>query len=310
MRRIVGIVMFAVGVLLFFGGRMKLLPGGAIWISAGVFAVLIGLICFGLSFVKQSQPAPDAPPPLAPADRITGVFYDPARIFSNLRHHPRWLVAFLVIALCTIIYNATFTQRLTPEVIAVAPIDKMIESGWIQGEQATQIREQTIEDAKTPAARVANPLNAVGFTFLLLLFEAGLFLLFVLMFGGGMNYWQALAVATYAMLPTLVIQFLLSTVLLYIKPLEAIDPIRDQQGLVRADLGLLFSSPDQHPFLYVIAGFIGLLTLYRLWLTATGLRETATRLGNGSAWAIALTMGILYLFFALTMAAIFPSFVS
>jgi hypothetical protein len=124
-----------------------------------------------------------------------------------------------------------------------------------------------------------------------------------------MDYWQALSVAAYALLPPLVIQYLLSTVLLYIKPVDQLDPIKDQQGLVRADLGLLFT-PAEHPTLYVIASFIGILALYRLWLTATGLRETGARLSNGTAWAIALTLGGLYLLFAVTLAAIFPTFVS
>ncbi|MDX6695104.1 MAG: hypothetical protein QOF02_2707 [Blastocatellia bacterium] len=308
MRRIVGIVLSVLGILLFVGGRMKLLPGGSVWGGPGFFSFLIGLVVIGLSFIKPPPPEADAPAPLSPADRITGVFYEPARIFQNLRHHPRWLAAFLVIALCTVIYQAAFTQRLTPEVIAAAPIDKLIESGWLQGEQATIAREQTIEAAKTPAARVTGPLNAVAITLLILLFEAALFLLCVLMFGGRMNYWQALSVAAYALMPPLVIQNLLSVVLLYVKPVDQLDPIKDQQGLVRADLGLLFT-PAEHPYLYVIASFLGILALYRLWLTATGLRETGLRLSNGSAWGIALTVGLLYMLFALTLAAIFPNFV-
>lgn len=309
MRRIVGIIFFVLGILLFVGGRMKLLPGGTIWGSTGFFASCIGAVIFGLSFIKRPEAEPDAPPPLSPAERILGVFYDPARVFRNLRSHPRWLAAFLVIALCTVIYTVAFTQRVTPEAIAVAPVDKLIESGWIQGEQANVIREQTIEAAKTPAARISTPLNGVGLLFLILLIEAALFLLCVLMFGGRMNYWQALSVACYALLPPLVIQNLLSVVLLYIKPVEELDPIKDQQGLVRADLGLLFS-PAENPYLYVIGSFIGVLALYRVWLTATGLRETGVRVSNGAAWAIALTLGVLYLLFVLLLAAIFPNFVT
>jgi hypothetical protein len=309
MRRIVGIVIFVVGLFLLIGGRLNILPGGNVWGGTGFFAILIGLLVFGLSFISLHQSEPDAPPPIAPAERIAGVFYEPARIFQNLRFHPRWLAAFLVIAFCTIIYQVAFTQRMTPEVIAVAPIDKLIEGGWLQGEQATLVREKTIEAARSPATRIVGPLNAVGVTFLILLFEAALFLLLALIFGGRMNYWQALSVAAYALLPPLVIQNLLSTVLLYVKPVDQLDPIKDQQGLVRADLGLLFT-PAEHPSLYVIASFIGILALYRLWLTATGLRETGARLSNGTAWAIALTLGGLYLLFAVTLAAIFPTFVS
>lgn len=309
MRRSAGIVIFAIGVLLVIIAFTKFLPGGGVLGSTGFFALFIGIVIFGLSFIRRPETGPDAPPPLAPAERVMGVFYDPSRIFQNLRFHPRWLAAFLVIALCTVLYNAAFTQRLTPETVALAPIDKLIESGWLQGEQAEKVREQTIERAKLPASRVVVPLNSVAVTFLILLIEAGLFLLCVLMFGGRMNYWQALSVSAYAMMPPFVIQSLLSTVLLYVKSVDQIDPIKDQQGLVRADLGLLFT-PADHPYLYVIGSFIGILTLYRLWLTATGLRESSKGISNGSAWTIALALGIIYLLFALIMSAIFPNFVS
>lgn len=309
MRRIVGIVMFVAGILLFVGGVAKLLPGGRVWVSTSILTTFIGAIVFALSFIRLPPPEPDAPPPLSPADRVMGVFYDPGRVFGNLRHHPRWLAGFLVLSLCMVIYTAAFTQRVTPKVIGAAPIDKLIDSGWIQGEQAAQIRARAIEDAEAPAARITTPLAGVGLTFIILLIEAALFLLFVMMFGGRMNYWQALSVATYAMLPPFVVQYLLSTLLLYLKPVEDINPISDQQGLVRADLSLLFS-PTEHLYLFVLCGFIGLLSLYRLWLTATGLRQTGVRVSQGSAWTIALLMGGLYLLFLITMAALFPNFVS
>lgn len=312
MRRIVGIIVFVVGVLLIAGIFLGIIPGGGSWFWSGVVGIISGAAIFGLSFVGSPQPAADAPPPLPPAERIAGVFYEPARIFQNLRHHPRWLAAFLVIAFSAVLYQTAFTQRVTPDAIAQAinsRMDKLVENGWMTPERAEIAKEQTLESVKSPAARISTPLSTIGGVFLILLALAGLFLLCVLLFGGRMSYWQALSVAAYASLPPFVIQHLLSLVLLYVKPVEQLDPLKDQQGLVRADLGLLFT-PAEHPVLYVIGSFIGILALYRLWLMATGLRETGEGLSNGSAWAIALSLGTLYLLFALALTAIFPSFVS
>lgn len=313
MRRMVGIIIFVVGILLVLGLFFKILPGGSgVWTNTCVLTLVVGAVVFGLSFIRKPEAAPDAPPPLAPAERVMGVFYEPARIFQNLRHHPRWLAAFLVIALSGVLFNVAFTQRVTPEAIAQAintQFDKLVESGWMPPERAAIAKDQTLAAAKAPAARLTGPLNTVGGVFLILLALAALFLLCVLMFGGKMNYWQALSVAAYSSLPPFVIQSLLSIVLLYVKQRDNIDPIRDQGGLVSADLGLLFS-PAEHPFLYVLGSFIGVLSLYRLWLTATGMRETATRLSNASAWIIALTLGGLYALFLLIVISIFPSFAS
>jgi hypothetical protein len=312
MRRIAGIIIFVVGVLLILCVVLKIIPGGAVWMNSGFLAVIVGGAVFGLSFIRRPPPEADAPPPLSPAERVMGVFYEPARIFQNLRHHPRWLAAFLVIAFSAALYNVAFVQRVTPEAIAQTlnvQFDKLVESGWMPAERAEKAKEQNLAAAKSPASRITGPLNTAGGVLLILLAVAGIFLLCVLMFGGRMNYWQALSAAAYASLPPLVIQNLLSIVLLYIKPVEQIDPLKDQGGLVRADLSLLFT-PAEHSFLYVIGSFIGILSLYRLWLTATGLRETSVRLSTASAWTIALTLASLYALLMILLVAIFPSFAS
>jgi hypothetical protein len=305
MRRIAGVIIFVLGVLLIVLGILKILPGAA---STGIFAILVGGVIFGLSFIKPQDAGPDAPPPLSLVEKLTGVFYEPARVFENLRFHPRWFASFLVIAVCMMAYNVAFVQRMTPEVVAAAPIDKAAEGGFIPPEALAKVRSDTIDQAKTPAARVFGPLNVAGGIFLYLLFIGALYLLCVMAFGGRLNYWQALSVAAYASLPPIVIQSILSIVLLYIKSPDDIDPIKGQRGLVRADLGVLFS-PADHPYLYTLAGAFGILTLYGLWLTATGLRNTSQKLSMGSAWAIALILWAIGLVFALSAAALFPTFI-
>lgn len=313
MRRLAGIILFALGLVLVICSIARILPGAA---SSGAYAIFIGLIVFGLSFIKPHTNGAEAPAPLSPAERITGIFYEPARVFQNLRYHPRWLAAFVVIALLGIsagfggiLYTVAFTQRVTPEVIAATMIDKVIESGWIPPAQAPEIREQAIEMAKSPVQRVTGPLSQVGTLFLLMLVLAALYLLAVIAFGGRMNYWQALSVATYASLPPAIVQGLLSLLLLYLKAPDEIDPIRGQRGLARLDLGLLFS-PVEHPYLYTAGSMVGIISLYGLWLTATGLRNTAERVSQATAWTIALLFWVIGVILAVSMAAIFPSFVS
>jgi hypothetical protein len=296
-----------VGVLLAVAGII--VHGGRPLIGTGIFALLVGAVVFGLSFVRVPEPGPDAPPPLSPAERILGVFYEPTRVFQNLRHYPRWLAAFLVIALCSVIYQVAFTQRMTPERIATATADKVLEGGWIPADKQDQFRQQSIADAKSPIGRVASPINQVFGIFLLLVILAGIYFVLVLVFGGRLNFMQALAVAAYSALPPLVIQNLLGLVLLYIKSPDDIDPIRGQRGLVRADLGILFS-PADHPYFYTLASSVGLLTIYGLWLLATGLRNTGEKVSTGTAWSIALLLWFLGVLLSLGAAALFPSFVT
>ncbi|MBV9960468.1 MAG: YIP1 family protein [Acidobacteria bacterium] len=307
MRRIVGVIIAVLGVLAIVAGIV--LHGGRAVIGSGAFALLVGAIVFGLSFIKGPEVGPDAPPPLSPAERILGVFYEPGRVFQNLRYHPRWLAAFLVIVLCSVIYQVAFTQRMTPEKIATVTADKVIEGGWIPPERQDQFRQQSIDDAKSPVGRVAASLNAVGGIFIFMIIMAGLFFLLVMVFGGRLGFMQALAVATYSALPPLVITNLLGLVLLYIKSPDDIDPIKGQRGLVRADLGILFS-PAAHPILYTLAGSIGIISIYGLWLMATGLNNTGEKVSRSTAWTVALLLWGLGVLLSVGAALLFPSFVS
>ncbi|HEX8709940.1 MAG TPA: YIP1 family protein [Pyrinomonadaceae bacterium] len=305
MRRIVGVIIFAAGLLLLVGHFLRIAPEGLRGIA--ILSILIGLVVFGLSFIRQPAASPEAPPPLSAAERVTGVFFEPERVFQNLRHHPRWLTGFLVMVLCGMIYQVAFTQRLTPERIAGDFADKVIEGGWIPPEKTAAFKEQRIEEAQSTAAKIATPLSYIGGTFLVILVLAGLFLLCVLAFGGRMNFWQALSVAVYSWLPPVVITSILNLILLYTKAPDEIDSFKGQQGLVRADLGLLVSAAD-HPVLYTVASLIGVFTLYRWWLTATGFRHTAEKLSAGSAWAIVFILWLLGVICLSILAALFPTF--
>jgi hypothetical protein len=306
MHPIAGVIIFVLGVILAVLGILKILPGA---MQGGFFGVLVGAIVFGLSFIKRPEPGPDAPPPLGPTDRVIGIFFEPTKVFRNLRWHPRWLAAFLVIAFCAVIYHVAFVQRLGPEVIALAPIEKTIEGGWIPEDAAARAREQAIEAAHAPITRVTGPLSEVGGIFLFMLFFAALLVLLVMMFGGRLHYWRAVSIAFYSALPPIAIDKLLSLLLLYLKSPDEIEPIRGQRGLVRADLSILFS-PSEHPYLYVLGGFLGLLTIYGLWLEVVGLRNTGQKVSSTSAWSIALLLWGIGLILGLSLAALFPTFIT
>lgn len=308
MRRIVSVIFAVVGVLLVVARFV--VPGGKPLLGGGIFAIVVGGIVFGLSFFKSPEPGPDAPPPLSPGERILGIFYEPGSVFQNLRYHPRWFAAFLVIVLAAGCYQVAFTQRMGAEKLAAAQADKVLEGGWIPAERQAEFRQNAIDDAKSPVARVVAPLNQAGGIFVFMLIVAGLYLLLVMIFGGRLNFFQALSVATYSSLPPIVIQNMLGLVLLYIKSPDDIDPIKGQQrGLVHADLSILFV-PAEHPYLYTLTSMIGLFTLYGLWLLATGLRNTGEKVSVGSAWSVALILWFIGVLLALAAAALFPSFVT
>jgi hypothetical protein len=263
----------------------------------------------GLSFIRRTPAGADSPPPMSEAEKITSVFYEPARVFQELRVRPHWGTAFLIIALSAAVYQFAYTQRIGAETIALATIDKTIEGGFIPAERAAEIRESTAQAARAPFAKVGGAINAVVGIFVFLTILAGLYMLGVLVSGARIKFWQAFSVAVFASLPVIVLQNLISLLLLYLKSPDDIDPIKGQRGLAHADLGVLFN-PAEQTYLYVLGSAIGLFTLYGIWLTATGLRNAGEKVTSGTAWSIAIGLWVLGLLLSLGAAALFPTFVA
>ena len=318
MRRIAGVIIFVIGLLLLVSD-LVLRVQGVRWL--GIFGMFIGAAVFGLSFIPQPAPGEDAPAPLSPADRITGVFYEPEPVFKNLRHHPRWLAGFLVIAFFGVTYQVALTERLGVERFAEDQASREIEGGFVPTDKISpdDYKQAKIRAAIASATRtkITGPFWVMGLVLIGMLFLAGVYLLCVMAFGGRMNFWQALSVAVYGSLPMVVISTILSLVLLYIQSPTDIIPLEAQRhGLARADLGLLFKETNPmvttlvRPVIYTLASAVGLFQLYGWWVTVSGLKNAGEKISGGSAWAIALLLWVFGMLLASVLAMFAPTFVA
>jgi Yip1 domain len=300
--------LFVIGLLVCVGGIAKFIPGG---IGTGAAIAFFGVVLFGLSFA----PLPvieDAEGPMSPIQKLTGVFFEPSRVFRNLRVYPRWLAAYLVIVVLSALYTFAFTQRVTPERIVNHTMDKLAEIGPPLApppDRIEQMRAQQIEDAKNPIQRAGAAAKTFVGAFVFTALLAALYMLACLAFGGRINFWQTFAILMYATVPVVVITKVLSLVLLFIKSPDDLHPILGQETLVQDNLGVLVS-PANHPVIFVLASTIGLLSFYALWLKATGLRNGGTKVSKGVAWGVAITMWILGTLLITGFTALFPNFIS
>lgn len=299
--------LFVIGLIVLVTGIAKILPGG---FGTGAAFACWGIILFALSFVRLPQTTGATEPPMSAVEKLTGIFYQPTRVFRNLRVHPRWLAAFIVIVLLNIVYTASFVQRLTPDRIVGYTMDKLEESPIKPPpDRMAEARDNALQQAKQPIQRVQSALKTFVGIFVLGAFVSALFLLGIMIFGGRINYWQALAVYFYASLPVVVIQKLVSLLILYLKDTDDIHPILGQETLLHDNLGVLFN-PADHPVLFVAASVIGFLSFYGLWLRAKGLQNGGEKVSSTAAWGGALLVWGLYVMFGLILTALFPSFIS
>lgn len=306
--RPVAIAIAVIGILVLGGGAAKVIPGG---IGTGLILFVGGLIVFLLSLIPL--PVPREPEePLSFVAKATGIFYEPARVFRNLRAHPRWFGAFAIIVVLSWIYAFAFVQRITPERIVDHTIEKVAEMGppfAPPPDRLEQMRIDQMSQYKNPVERVSGLAKAAVGLFVLGCFAAGLCVLGVLVFGGRINFWQALAAVFYAWLPVAIIQKLLGLVILFLKSPDDLHPIRNQDTTLQDNLSILLA-PADHPVLFVALSFIGLTWFYYLWLRAKGLQYAGTKVSSSAGWGVSIMLYVLLLLFVVIWTSLFPGFVS
>jgi len=299
-----GIGLFVIGVVVIGLGLLRVLPGMG-GTGAGVCA--LGIMFFAFSFMRLPAVS-DAPPKMSTAATLVGIFFEPTRVFRNLRAHPRWLAAILIVGIINAAYIAAFYRRLDPERIVNFTYEALAESPIKPPPEAlAESRQADLDKESSTTGKIGKAIGSVVTEFFGVAFVAALCLLGVLAFGGRMHYWQVYAVMAYVGVPITIIQKLVSFIVLYLKAPEDIHPLLGQESLVYDNLGLLVSSKE-HPVIFSFLVTFGVIIAYRVWLTATGFREGGYKVSSTAAWGVTITLLVLFVLFRMAAAAIFPSF--
>src|ERR1041385_6097433 len=302
-----GIALVVVGIVL-LGIVMAVLGIPGLRIHGGTCAAIcaLGVLFFGFSFMRYPA-IENAPPKMSTVATLTGIFFEPTNVFRNLRAHPQFLAAVLLAGALNGAYSVAFYHRLTPERIINFTMDKLEESPIKPPPDAmARARTEGVEQAKTVTYQIGDFVKKVVSAFFGVAFVAAIALLGVLIFGGRMHYWQTYSAIAYVMFPVTLIQKAISFIILYLKSPDDIHALLGQESLVYDNLGLQVAAKD-HPILFVMATSIGVLSFYRLWLTATGLHESGYKVSSGAAWGTPITIFILFLLLGVAAAALFGS---
>ena len=300
-----GVALIVIGIIIVVLGipGLALIVGG---IGTGAAVCFLGILFFAFSFLRLPA-VKDPPPKMSTGATLTGIFFEPTSVFRNLRAHPQWMAAILLVGIVNGAYSVAFNHRLTPERIINFTMDKLEESPIKPPPEAmAKARTEGVEQAKAPTYQAGDFVKKVVSAFFGVAFVAALCLLGVLAFGGRMHYWQTYAAVAYVTFPFTMIQKGISFIILYLKSPDDIHPLLGQESLVYDNLGLLVAAKD-HPVIFVMATSIGVLSFYRLWLTATGLREAGYKVSSTAAWGVTITLFVLFLLLGMAAAMLFGS---
>lgn len=307
MNRIAGIVVAALGLVVAILGVTKVVSGLT---PAGVGMILLGGLIIGLSFVDK--PDSEGAERMSTPATLGNIFLSPGEVFQNLRRHPRWLVAALIMTILSATYTTLFVNRLTPERIANFTIDKTLEMPIMNDEARKAVeatRADTIADSKRLASRAGQAVTGFAASVIGYAFLALIFMLFAMAMGGKLHFWQAFAATVYAAFPVSVIRFVLNTVILHLKEPEDIHPLLGQQTLIQDSLNFLVL-PAEHPVIFTLLGSLSLLGFYWLWLNATGLKNAGENVSGTTACSATIGVYAVIVLLGVAMAALFPGFIS
>jgi len=234
---------------------------------------------------------------MSTSQTLTGIFFEPGRVFTALRDRPRFLAAAIVCTIALMAFTVLFFQRVGFERVVTESIDASPRAANMTPEQ----KEQAIRMQSGPVFKVIFTIVPVFFVALIIAAGAGLYLLGSMLMGRKLGYKQALSVWTYSSMPPIVVSMLLNIILLFLKSPDDFDVVRaSRRGLVQANLGLLVDMKAS-PVIGTLLGSIDVFAFYGLFLAALGLRKVG-KMSSGSAWGIVLTIWIVGLIVRMALA--------
>ena len=237
--------------------------------------------------------APTPPPPtveMSTPQTLTGIFFEPGRVFEALRSRPRFLIAGLILLV------------LTCAVIALLFVRKDM-TGYIRDKmEQQQSNQNATPEQKELGLKIGTAIAAVGFPLSVpfwIAAGAALYLLGVMAFGGAISYKQSLAVWVYSSLPPAILGTIVAILVLFLKNADQIDP----EHLLITNPGA-FMGADSSKVLTALLSQFDLLRFYGLFLAAIGLKKVA-KMSSGAAWGVVILLFLIRAVLGIAGAAIF-----
>lgn len=211
--------------------------------------------------------------------RISGIFFEPRKVFNFLNSKPSWLFAFLLILLIgVVIAEITLPQSLLQQKEIVSQSPRIASAPGVL-EKMTEI---------TPAKRIQTVIGEIIRVLIGLIFLTS-FVYFIcnIILGGDSSYKRVLSVVTYtSFIPTL--GAILKTPLIIAK----------NSADIQTSLALLMPGGDFTKIRYMLLGAFEVFSIWQIFLIALGITVlykfsmTKALVATVIGWAILVVIGI------------------
>lgn len=249
--------------------------------------------------VRNEGPMVSDPPQMSEVSTLANIFFEPGRVFEDLKRKPRFILGSILIALLFTAYIFGLTSKVGEAGIRRAVIEQLEKSP--QGSSMSQEQKESAISLNLTIqkyTRLAMPI----FVFISLLIGGLFYFLAAKAFGGNGGFLHGLSVWVYSSIPPTVIAMIANFLVLMLKSADDIDLTTSQRGVIHANPGFLLNGKEMP----VLATIVSTLDLFMIWgwiLAAIGLRIT-NRLSSGSAWAAVIIIGLIGVLFRVVTAFI------
>jgi hypothetical protein len=225
--------------------------------------------------------SPDPQPSMSAMARIFGVFFSPGSTFEDIVRKPSWLPPILLVTIFSLVVSFALNQRIDWREVASQRIEK--------SSRASQLTPEQKEQQLSISAKIS-PAFAYGFGLLgpilgAVIIAAVMMGAYNLLGAAGVNFGTALAISSYAFVPSLLSSLLFVTVL-YLKPPGTVDlenPIATNIAAVLPD--------GTAPWLLALCKSFDVFTVWMLILIAIGFAAASPKKLKGSkAFTIAFSV--------------------
>lgn len=227
-------------------------------------------------------PLPDQTPPLSQIERVVDTFVAPRKTFADINRNANWLLAWVLMLLCSLAYSATVGAKIGWDHVS------QTQQRLAPASQQQRMESLPPEQKARAAALSVKITRGIGYGFqvlaLIWLVIVALILWLTFSFGLGsdVTFPKSLAILVFASLPGC-IKILLATAVI---AAGKIDPdLFMIQNPIGTNAGYFMSFADTPRFLYQVATGVDLFVIWTLVLTAIGF-SIVGKVKQGTAMAV------------------------
>ena len=224
-------------------------------------------------------PEPAERQPMSEFGRISNVFFEPKAAFADIAARPRPWVALVLLAVVSIAYMVSFSQRVGWERFMEQQAEKNPQMLNLSADQRTRAMEMNAKiGGVMNKAMPALPLIMVP---LMTLLVAGVFaLVFRVLMGADVSFGQLFGITAYGSLPDVLFNAAAIAVLFLKNPEEF-----NFENPVAFNVGAFLDPQSTSKALMSLATSIDVFTFWKLALLAVGVSVAARRMSFGKALA-------------------------